>query len=292
MTRLQVTLAAWLVVSAVLAPVVVAGPDHDRDSTASATDLGIGAGSSGEPACLVEREDLTLRNVSMAVRHQEGTPFTTSNLTTSARVPDREDGEPIAFSNDRSDVGRLCATFSLEHAPVKVIMNDVTLYDQRIVGRGIEQSFDVGRSERLVLYLTLSSAISLLPELLTATSNDSVAPPSTTPNGSVAPPSPTPNGSTDGSTGGVSSEEGVDGGPPDGDGGEGGARGVGDGDRSVPASDDPAVPGSGDPTVPSSPPVAGAEGPPLDREAQTDGDGTEGTRSPGPARRANDRWNT
>jgi len=167
MSRLRVAFAAYLAVSVFLAPVVLAGSGTGSTDAAESLE----ASDSGEgPFCLVEKRNLTLTNPRLEVRRQEGTPFDIRNLDMSPKLPDREDGEPLLFENDRTEMSRLCATLSLEYAPIKVIMEDVTLHNQSIVGRQIEQRFDSGRTDRLVLYITLESGLELLPEIISAAS--------------------------------------------------------------------------------------------------------------------------
>jgi hypothetical protein len=170
MSRLRAAFAAYLVVAVVLAPVALAGPGTGSAGAADslASNWTEVDDATERPICLIEKRDLTLTDPTLEVRRQEGTPFETRNLSTSPRLPDREDGEPLIFENDRTETDRLCATLSFEYAPIKVILEDVTLHNQSIVGRQIEQRFEAGRSDRLVLYVTLESALDLLPEIISA----------------------------------------------------------------------------------------------------------------------------
>lgn len=182
MSRSRVALAAYLAASLAVVPFVMAGPGagslvpgavagltedgHQRDLTS-------GVSNASTTFCLVEKYDLTLTNVTMEVRHQEGTPFRAENLTMDSHMPTGDPDDPLVFENERVEMDKLCSTLSLEHAPIEVIMTDATVYDLTISGRSVEQHFDRGTSEKLVLYVTLESGLKLLPKILTAAHNSS-----------------------------------------------------------------------------------------------------------------------
>lgn len=131
------------------------------------------AGAAGSPGsgaadadgfCLIEKEDVVLEGAAVETFHEETSDLAVVNQTV-VSTPKGPADEPIIFAAARLEADRLCAKLSFEHAPVEVEMEGVDMREVSISGRVMELTYDSGQAGRLTLWISLKSALELLPEL-------------------------------------------------------------------------------------------------------------------------------
>jgi hypothetical protein len=150
-TILVVVFAAALVGASVQGSVALAGDAGDRQRA--------------QTLCLASEEDFTVRNQTLEVRKQEGSGIVARNQEITTTPYASQD----AFQYDTGYLyaAELCSNPNLfGEGTAKVVLEDVRMRDMRIRGPVTHVSFDRGRSERLVVYVTFETARKMLPDVL------------------------------------------------------------------------------------------------------------------------------
>lgn len=115
--------------------------------------------------CLLTRTNITLHNASMEVKKQIAEGLTMFNQTVETSAPETKD--TFTFFQEKVHAEELCSTLDVSPTFVKVILTNVSLWNVSITGPATSVSFDRGHASEITLWVTLLSAVKLLPDLLT-----------------------------------------------------------------------------------------------------------------------------
>ncbi len=162
--QLRRLVLATLVCTALLG-VSVGDASVARD--ASATDRTTG----DDALCLISKTDYSISNTSIEVTQQTSDPLIVSNMYIESHQ--FEDKDWIIYDTAYIHAEELCAQLSVtEPGAVKVTLEGVEIHDLSVRGPASELGFTYGESDEIVLWISMKSALKLLPSLIGSSAVD------------------------------------------------------------------------------------------------------------------------